>query len=627
MLHSGVVIARAPSRLTLLTAALVVLLPSLAVLQYAWVGQLSEAERDRMQRNLRHAAAQFREAFDGEIARAWLGLHADAAMVRDEDWERYAERYAAWASTAPHPAIVANVFLVDADRGGLRLRRWNQAGRVFETSAWTGALARTRLRFEEQLRRHREAGPPVPPMFGSNHESLLIGPVVSLRVRETHEPPHGPVVNVFGCTVIELNMPFIRTQLLPALAQRHFPATDGQGYRVAVVEAAPPGQAIYRSAPDAPTDPARADVAEAIFGAQSDPVMFLARGSLQYRHAPAPSAGTAGPPGPETRNVVVSVIRERSEGAMRATLLDGAGGRWRLLVQHERGSLEAAVTGLRQRNLLISFGILLLMGVSIGLLAVSSRRAQRLAQQQMEFVAGVSHELRTPVAVIRSAAENLSQGVVGDPDRVRRYGDAIQREARRLGETVERVLQFAGIESGRQPGATPVDVAAVVEGAIEGAVAGEQASIERRIPPDLPAVLGDGLALRSAVQNVIENALKYGGPDRWVGVQVEAVTRGHAREVRIRVEDRGRGIATHDLPHIFEPFYRGTDAIVRQVPGNGLGLALVRRIVEAHRGRLSVETREGGGCAFTITLPGAAAASERVGGLSAPANPQLHASK
>src|SRR5690606_19609555 len=106
---------------------------------------------------------------------------------------------------------------------------------------------------------------------------------------------------------------------------------------------------------------------------------------------------------------------------------DDGQGRWRLLAQHQSGSLEAAVGAVRRRNLAISFGVLLLLSVSVALLTATTRKAHRLAQQQMEFVAGVSHELRTPVAVIRSAAENLSQGVVSG-DRVKRYGQMLESE-------------------------------------------------------------------------------------------------------------------------------------------------------------------------------------------------------
>jgi two-component system phosphate regulon sensor histidine kinase PhoR len=118
-------------------------------------------------------------------------------------------------------------------------------------------------------------------------------------------------------------------------------------------------------------------------------------------------------------------------------------------------------------------------------------------------------------------------------------------------------------------------------------------------------VLGDGPALRSSIENLITNAVKYGGANRWVAIRADALQRGRRRDVRITVEDHGLGIPASDLPHIFEPFYRGTEAISRQIQGNGLGLSLVKRIVEAHGGRVTVETRPGSGSAFTIHLPAA----------------------
>jgi signal transduction histidine kinase len=284
-------------------------------------------------------------------------------------------------------------------------------------------------------------------------------------------------------------------------------------------------------------------------------------------------------------------------------------GRWRLLVQHQSGSLEAAVARARRQNLAISFGVLLLLTLSIALLAATSRRAHRLARQQMEFVAGVSHELRTPVAVIRSAAENLSHGVVDRGDRVRRYGQLLETEARRLGEMVERVLQYAGIQSGLAKGArialVPTDI---IEGAIESSLTllePEQITIERDFIPNPPTVMGDAAALRSAVQNLLANAVKYGGRDHWVGIKVEHGRQRRRPEVWITVSDHGAGIPASELPHIFDPFYRGADALARQVHGNGLGLSLVRQIVAAHGGRVTVTTKPGAGSSFTIALPSA----------------------
>jgi signal transduction histidine kinase len=276
------------------------------------------------------------------------------------------------------------------------------------------------------------------------------------------------------------------------------------------------------------------------------------------------------------------------------------------LVQHQSGSLEAAVTGARRRNLAISFGVLLLLTVSIALLLDTSRRAQRLARQQMEFVAGVSHELRTPVAVIRSAAENLAHGVVGG-ERVKSYGQLLQTEAKRLGEMVERVLQYAGIESGLgYTTRVALPPSEIVEGAIDSSLPLLESSgvrVNRDIAADLPQVMGDAAALRSAVQNLIANAVKYGGGDHWVGIRAEHAVERRQSEVRITVSDHGAGIPASELPHIFDPFYRGADAVERQIHGNGLGLSLVKRIVAAHGGRVSVTTRAGAGSSFTIALP------------------------
>ena len=583
-----------PSRLTLLTSALLVLLPALAALQYLWVGQLSDAERERMQRTMRHAAQQFREAFDGEIGRAFMSLQVDGSNVREQAWDRYAERHAGWAGTTEHAALVADIFVIDADRGTIRLRRWNGAERRFEAAEWTGPLARVREHFTAELQAFNAAGRSGAhrPVRMIGDESLLVAPVVNIQVgSERPHQTHASVATMFGFTVIQLNLSYLKEELVPALARRYFANTDGAGYRVAVTDARDPRTVIYRSSPEAPTDPARADLTEPLFDAHGPAIMFLARGTVARQMR-------------DTRNVVVSVIREKGEANVTTRMFDREPGAWRLLVQDDRGSLDAAVAAVRQRNLLISFGILLLMGVSIALLTISSRRAQRLARQQMEFVAGVSHELRTPVAVIRSAAENLSHGVVGDPTRVRTYGDAIQVEARRLGEMIERVLHFAGIESGRPVARTPVSLATIVDAALEATVsADERITVERHVASELPPIVGDAEALRSAVENLLTNAVKYGGADRWVGVRVEPHHRGRAREVRITVEDHGRGIAAADLPHIFEPFYRGADVIARQIQGSGLGLALVRRIVEAHGGRVTVMSREDAGSAFTIHLP------------------------
>jgi signal transduction histidine kinase len=551
---------------------LLVLLPALAVLQYRWVGQVSVAERERMQRNLQNAADQFRDTFDQEIGRALLSLQVGAATARDGASDQYSDRYNSWISTAAYPQVVAAIHLIDEENGELRLRRWNSELHVFEPSLWPMPLEKWRPQFQRALDSFKAQSMPDLSGAFADEESL-----VAMPIRNTFGGPRGraPVGPVFGFTVLDLDMAYIRGQMIPQLAERHFIDDGGDSYRVAVTSDGDRSRVLYRSEPAATIDIAAADVTAPL---------FQIVGGFGFR---GPGRG---PDTPRERGI------EEPENP----------GRWRLYVQHQRGSLEAAVGLVRRRNVAISFGVLLMLSVSVALLAATSRKAERLAQQQMEFVAGVSHELRTPVAVIRSAAENLASGVISG-DRVKRYGQMLEAESRRLGEMVERVLQYAGIESGLGLGArVPLAPVEIVESAIESAIpllGPEDVHVQRDIAPDLPAVLGDAPALRSAVQNLVANAVKYGGRDRWVGVRAQHVRERRRSEVRITVSDHGPGIPAAELPHIFEPFYRGADALEKQIHGNGLGLSLVRRIVAAHGGRVSVATRPGGGSAFTISLP------------------------
>jgi signal transduction histidine kinase len=611
VLYISPVQMRRPPALTIVTVGLLILLPALALLQYRWVGQVSAAERDRMERNLRISSFQFQRAFDDEITRTVNGLRMNVATVGDSAWNRYADRYATWSATAEHPRLLANIYLVDVEQGQLRLRRWNAAAESFDAAEWPAILTPWRPLFEQAyaayMKREPMARAPLP-----DEDSLLISPLLFGRGQGGPQLPGPPAPGapappdpaLFGFTVLQLDTDYIRTQMLPMLTERHFTNTEGDRYRVAIVDVSNTNAVIYRTDPEAPVDSAHAAEAESLFGAFRDPFAFL-RGGFGGGNF---GGGRGGPNGGGGRG--------GGRGAPRIDDDDSNGprfnpdaGRWALFVQHERGSLDAAVGAIRRRNLGISFGVLLLLSGSVLLLTVSSRRAQRLAQQQIEFVAGVSHELRTPVAVIRSAAENLSQGVVGSGDRVKRYGQMIESESRRLGEMIERVLQYAGIASGLGVTArVPVAPALLIDEAIASAgpaILG--ANVQPSIPDHLPDVLGDQAALRSAVHNLIVNAVKYGGADGWVGVRAEASGRGRRAEVRITVEDHGAGIPHDELPHIFEPFYRGADALSKQIHGNGLGLSLVQQIVAAHGGRVTVSSRAGTGSAFTIHLPAAPA--------------------
>jgi two-component system sensor histidine kinase SenX3 len=255
----------------------------------------------------------------------------------------------------------------------------------------------------------------------------------------------------------------------------------------------------------------------------------------------------------------------------------------------------------------VGFGVLVLLAASMIFVVVSAQRAQRLAQQQIEFVAAVSHEMHTPLAAIRSAGGNLADGVVHEPAQVQRYGAMIETEGRRLSSMVAQALEFAGIQSGRQQyRMEDVTIADVVDAALDECrftIEEKNLTIERGLPDALPRLQADPAALRTALKNLIENALKYGDPTR--AIRVAARVAGS--EVQLSVRDHGPGIAEADRPHVFEPFYRGRGNGTR-VQGSGLGLSVVRHIVAAHGGSVDFETGADG-TTFTLHLPVAAPAA------------------
>lgn len=612
MLHSDFMRLgrRRPLTLYVVVTGALLLLPLMAILQYKWIGQVSDAERDRRERTLKHATAQVAQDLDVELIRAFGGLQVDGEAVRRDDWAEYAERTKAWRAAATTPALVRDVLLVDRVGTALRLRRWDQATARFVAAEWPADLDGLRQRFAREAEAWNR-NPPSEPMrmldLLSEAEDAIVAPVAPVP---QHPREHAMAFTpVFGYTVVRLDTAFVRDEFLPALIERHFKQGTSDEYRVAVVSRRDPSRVIYAdNVEDVKDLVARHDAEADLFGLRPDQFQLIRQAERSLRGAGAPT-------GDRRRNMFFSMTVRRPPTA-------GTGGgrpagdiskafdgllRWKLVARHRAGSLEAAVGAARTRNTALSFGVLLLMAATVGVLARTARRAERLARQQIEFVAAVSHELRTPVSVIAAAAENLADGVVMDPTRVRQYGSRIQTESRRLGDTVERVLLYAGIEAGHAVGhRIPVPVGTLVNDAVatsQDAIAESGFVVDVTVPDALPPVLVDAPALRSCLANLMANAIKYGGTNRWIGVTASTAPGRKGPEVRIAVTDKGLGISSADLPHIFEPFYRGAEALSRQIHGNGLGLSIVKGIVDAHGGRVTVHSAQGAGSTFVLHLP------------------------
>lgn len=608
-----------------LGAALALLL--LAAVQYQLVSQVSQGERERMRESTRLGTLRFSEDFDRELARAYFSFRMDVTTLRERAWGRYAQRYVHWVTSAPYPKLVKSVFLVDTDaQGALRVARFTPSASRFEPTGWSGDIARLRERFEQAHRSTRRAGDAlvggavdqladdipaliirVPRRWQVSDQSTPAfdadvladdGMLLWLQRRCVGCKQSAETAALFAYTVVVLDRSYIQHDFAPTLARRHF-ARDAQlDYQVAIASRTAPGDLIYRSEPGEPV-PADGggDARAGVFSLRVEEFSgLLLDSALRLYH---PDANLAEQP--------ISIVRPLPSDPPADGPPPGADGRWELVVTHRAGSLEAAVERLRRQNLLISFSSLLLLSLGLGLVLVSTRRSLRLARQQMEFVTAVSHELRTPLAVIYSAGDNLAAGVVHDPLQAQRYGEVIRGEGQRLAQMVEQVLEFAGAQSGRQTYQIgPIDAGQLIAGAVAACrpqLEGQGFTLETHIPPHLPVVQADAAALGRSIQNLIINAIKYSGGQRWIAVRARVARGQRGPELLISVQDRGLGIAPADLPHIFEPFYRCPDVVAAQISGSGLGLRLVKQTVEAHGGRVSVESAPGQGSTFTLHLP------------------------
>ncbi len=268
-----------------------------------------------------------------------------------------------------------------------------------------------------------------------------------------------------------------------------------------------------------------------------------------------------------------------------------------------------------QRARTFWFGALIAVSAGaalVGLLAAwrAFEREQRLGELKTNFVSSVSHELRAPIASVRLLAESLERGKIQEPARQREYYRFIGQECRRLSALIENVLDFARIEQGRkQYECEPTDLRALVEQTVklmEPQAAERQVRLtaECRWPNAEGSV--DGRAIQQALVNLLDNALKHSPAGESVTVGLDFIPQPPS--FVLSVEDHGPGIPVAEHERIFERFHRLGSELRRETPGVGIGLSIVKHIVEAHDGRVTVRSEVGRGSRFTLELPVAAAA-------------------
>lgn len=228
---------------------------------------------------------------------------------------------------------------------------------------------------------------------------------------------------------------------------------------------------------------------------------------------------------------------------------------------------------------------------------------RRLERVRQDFVANVSHEFKTPLTAIQGFAETLLAGALDDPKNNRRFLEIIREHAARLARLTNDLLKLARIEAGKlEVQFFPVSLGELIEGCADTSLlksTRKQITLDLEVPPNLPPVRADASLLHEVLQNLLDNAIQYTPP----GGKIHVSAAARNREAVVTVDDTGIGIPVVDQERIFERFYRVDAARSREAGGTGLGLSIAKHIVEAHGGRIWVESEVGRGSKFSFSVP------------------------
>lgn len=245
--------------------------------------------------------------------------------------------------------------------------------------------------------------------------------------------------------------------------------------------------------------------------------------------------------------------------------------------------------------------VFLLCGIALTIRATD--REARLAQAKSNFVSNVSHELKTPLSLISMFSEILELDRVNNEEKKIEYYRIIRHESLRLNKMIDNILDFSKIEAGRKTyNFADGDMAEVIENVLSSyryQIINSGFDIKTNIQPSLPSVLIDRDAMAQAISNLLDNAIKYSGEVKQLSITTETL----GTDLSVEIADHGIGIPRAEQAKIFEKFYRVGNGLVHDVKGSGLGLSLVKHIIEAHQGTISVESEVGKGSRFTILLP------------------------
>jgi len=558
----------------ILVAVTLPLLGTLALNQFNWLQELQKREQIRIESNMLSSARALSKSLQEE-----LFFLPSLLRIRQEDRSEIeailGERFRFWQYYSLYPEMVKQLVLVD-ERTGTYLE-WRVDGFA---QADNGPAIRAMLEADNFVK-----------FADSRIADTASEIVLNISIYGTKEN-RNKVLCVLDKTIVY-------GKLIPALAEKHLKAADLYAYRILDTAA---GRVLYGADGTLPADAFNPPDLELPVFEQIRLPSFQQPPDFDMNRLP------------ENAYKSFPFIRDRTQNPSDAPEKEAADSRLLdclvLQIVNRDASLSSLAGKATAQNALISFGTVILLALVMVALAEATRRSRALALSQKEFIATITHELKTPLAVICSAAQNLSDGLIRDQKKAEQYGSMIRKEAARLGTTIEHFLLYSNTNSISRTKPVLCDAAELVDSALRFT---EEERLKREfrtevvLPQENVFISGDRVALESVFQNLFQNVIRHADAGKYLGiiVSLEVRTKRDPRAtVVFRIRDKGPGISAREQKTIFEPFVRGKRAVEGQIPGNGIGLNLARRIVTMHEGTIAVESRPGQGSTFIVTLKG-----------------------
>lgn len=619
-------------------------LVTLAVLQYQWLGSVSDAEKQRLEEGIEASSENFVSDFNQVFTSLENNFRIQVTNENTDITPMLAESYLRWQDSFNHTEVLSEVIFIQiSDDNEVDYFHFNPINGQLAphlpdsvTQAWV-------LRNQDKM---GDSKPGVSlntlPDFGEHTFIDIPIQVLDFITLQRNEGVENLEVQLSinrlnDQVLLRIDDEYVKSELIPEIASTYFGESYDDLYQISVLKAGSEPYIYFNSIPErAPEEPDmkvrmdRLNLSSVIMLGDSfedenfsfmdgDSVRFsymetnssTSSSKTSFRHITQFESQTSQEVAVEQHRDTVFGFRtapSRIDTNIATAFVGNLSPQaWEMWLSFKDGSLDEFVQSTRNKNLGISFGILLIMGVSCVLIVVFAQRSRDLAEQQMLFVAGVSHELRTPLSVIRSAAENLSEGVVQNEDRKKEYAKLMLKEGRRLSDMVDQIMEFSGIQTGKRIYTfSSIDIEQLmteVKEELRPIFEEHNLKLEYSNISKLISINADHDALYLAITNLLQNAIKFSNGSDNVILRIDEVTYKSGLALRIQVQDFGVGIPTDEQDQVFKPFYRARRSVDNQVKGNGIGLSLVQKVAKAHEGSVELKSIEGEGSTFTLLIP------------------------